>query len=414
MSQFFKKLIAFFSPPHLLDDELNRIAHILYLFILILIPAFIITMIIQGYDEDFKTIKILAAGSFFLLLSYILLKTHSVKTAIFLTGLTLLSVVTMICTYGQGIHSIAISAYPGILIISSLLLKKRYFVILIFFTLLSLFWLIYGEQAGLFITKKHGIGDWGDLINTSMIILISAITAYAIAFNLRQSLKQKGNEIIERKKAERALHLSLDEKNILLKELHHRVKNNLTFINSLMNLQERYINNKAQAIKAFKNLHYRIYSMALVYETMYHVETVNKIIFGPYTEEIVKQIESKSQKNNIDIKISIKDVYIGLEKAISCGILITEALSNALEYAFPENQTGEINIKMTQGHDHLCELKISDNGIGFPEHISTKDHSQSFGLKLIHLMAKQLNADLKIESKKNKGTKIWVKFAGNT
>lgn len=414
INQYWYKIIDFFLPPHLIDEELNSIARILYSFILILIPSLIIISIIQLKVEDYTTIKTLVYCSIFLFISFILLKLKCVRVALFLTAFAILATITITCTYGQGIHDIAIIAYPAILIISSLLLKKRFFFILLILTISGLFWLVYGEQTGIFIAKEHGIGDWGDFVNITIILLISALLAYSIAHRFRKILVQKGNEILERKQVTAALNLSLEEKNILLKELHHRVKNNLNVINSLMNLQERYIKNKDQAIKAFHDLHHRIYSMALIYETMYHAETVNKIKFAPYTKDIINKMLSEENYEHIKITVSIENVFIALDKAIPCEMIITEALSNALVYAFPNKKPGEIKIKMHQGHDHICSLEISDNGIGLPEDLDVKNHSQSFGFQLLYLMAEQLNAELKLDSQKNIGTTIQLKFAGNT
>ncbi len=205
---------------------------------------------------------------------------------------------------------------------------------------------------------------------------------------------------IERIQVEEKIRNSLKEKEILLKEIHHRVKNNLQVVSSLLNLQSYYIKDET-AIKIFRESQYRIKSMALIHQNLYQSQHLAQIDFYDYVDKLVSYLIHSycSTPEMIKIKLEITHQPLGLDSAIPCGLIINELVSNSLKYAFPDYEEGEIFIELI--YNNNFELTIRDNGVGFPEEIDSKN-TESLGLQLVHTLTEQLDGDIKFESKVGK------------
>src|SRR6185436_9091774 len=176
---------------------------------------------------------------------------------------------------------------------------------------------------------------------------------------------------------------SLREKDILLKEIHHRVKNNLQIIISLLNLQSGYIKDE-QTLKTVKDGQNRVRTMALVHEKFYQAEELSEIHFGEYADKLCQFLfQSYSDRTDrVKLKINSDDVRFDMDTAMPCGLLINEVVSNALKYAFPFDNSGEIKIELRKLAENDIEMCISDNGIGMPENLDI-EQAESLGLQLI-------------------------------
>lgn len=217
--------------------------------------------------------------------------------------------------------------------------------------------------------------------------------------------------ITEKKLAQDKLKQSLREKEVLLKEIHHRVKNNLQIISSLLNLQAQSINDPEEKKKYLESIG-RIGSMAIIHELLYRSKTLSNIKVKDYLEELVKFI-SKTYVVNKEIKtelhIKVQNEFIELDKAIPCGIIINELLSNAFKYAFPKSNKGKIKIEFNdiEKDNFHYHLKVTDNGVGFSKKIDF--HSPTtLGLQLINTLAEQLEGKLSFDEKS--GTAFSFKF----
>ena len=208
------------------------------------------------------------------------------------------------------------------------------------------------------------------------------------------------NDITERIKLERELKASLDEKEVLLKEVHHRVKNNLQIVNSLLSLQSAYINDQ-KSLDAFKETQNRVMSMALIHEKLYRSRDLARIDFSEYIQMLASQITATySTKGNVAIKINIDKILIGIDMAVPCGLMINEMISNSMKHAFPGGRPGEITIEMHEvpgSSEKQYFLKVSDNGIGLPEGFDI-EKANTLGMILITSLASQLNGSLEIKS----------------
>lgn len=235
------------------------------------------------------------------------------------------------------------------------------------------------------------------------IIILSTIIVFLILNNYnakkREELlyiksKQIGaqNELIE---------LALQEKEVLIKEIHHRVKNNLQIISSLLTLQIAKIEDPNMET-ILKDARQRINAISLTHKMLYQKSNMSSINIGEYVENLVKQIEKTIFSNNIKLvsAITLRERKIDIDTAVPLGLLINEILTNAYKHAYSGNEKGNVSVFLADSLDG-CVLKISDNGKGLPDNFKTLNQ-KSMGMELIQILASQLNADVKIE--KTNGT----------
>ncbi len=210
-------------------------------------------------------------------------------------------------------------------------------------------------------------------------------------------------------KAKMVVDERIKEKETLLQEVHHRVKNNLQTVSSLLSLQSRGIEDD-QVKNLIKSSQNRVISMAMVHEMLYMREDLSKIEYKSYVEELseylVKSVKGADSK--VQVNINIPQIELGIDTAIPLGLLINEALTNALKYGIRDNSEGEIHIELQKIEDKNYVLNIGDNGVGFPEEVSFKN-SRSLGLKLIHNLARQLKGNITRDFSK-KGTNYIIRF----
>ncbi|MEE9364712.1 MAG: sensor histidine kinase [Cellulophaga sp.] len=210
-------------------------------------------------------------------------------------------------------------------------------------------------------------------------------------------------------KSKREIENRIDEKENLLKEVHHRVKNNLQTVSSLLSLQSRSIKDEKirSLIKSSQN---RVTSMAMIHEMLYmRDEYLSRIAYKSYVLELSEYLvrSIKGTENNISLKIDIPDIKLNIDTAIPLGLLINEAVTNSLKYGIKDDEKGEILIALKEeGKGYV--LHIGDNGIGFCDSINPKT-TESLGLKLIYNLARQLKGSVERKSS-DKGTNYIVAF----
>lgn len=213
-------------------------------------------------------------------------------------------------------------------------------------------------------------------------------------------------DITERKLAEEKLRASLEEKEILLKETHHRVKNNLQIISSLLNLQTEAIKDPTDRA-LLKESQNRIKSMALIHEQLYRSSSLAAIDFKDYVNMLAAETMRSYAKENVGLELDIAPVQFNLDSAIPCGLIIHELLSNALKHAFPDQREGLIRIQLKSDNENTLILIVNDNGIGLPMGIDLNNTS-SLGFQLIVTLTNQLQGNITVE--RNGGTSIVVTF----
>ena len=275
----------------------------------------------------------------------------------------------------------------------------------------------FGVQTKLFIPLKRGeeILGYAELwesrrrreFTPEEISLCQAIARHgAIAIENARLYAQAQQEITERKRAEAQVRASLKEKEVLLQEIHHRVKNNLQIISSLLHLHAGYINDQ-QALEIFQDSQNRVRSMALIHEKLYRSSNLAQIDFAEYVRDLTDYLfrAQKANLQGIDLNIQTDTIFLDIDAAIPCGLILNELVSNSLKHAFPIGWQGEICINLVFENDQRVILKVRDDGVGFPPDLDFRE-TDSLGLKLVDTLVSQLNGEIELDSSYGTNFKI--------
>jgi two-component sensor histidine kinase len=216
--------------------------------------------------------------------------------------------------------------------------------------------------------------------------------------------------ISRQKEAEERIRASLNEKELLLKEVHHRVKNNLQVICSLLSLQAQGLED-AKTIRLFEESQGRVRSMALLHEQLCLSNDLARIDFAAYVNELIGHIRRSSNRRNdpVAMTIEIQSFALPLDLAVPCGMIVNELVSNALEHAFPDGRVGQIRIGLVRDATGYC-LTVADDGVGMP---ATLDNGEitTVGLKVVHALTRQIGGRLEIQH--DQGTVFSLRFANS-
>lgn len=204
-----------------------------------------------------------------------------------------------------------------------------------------------------------------------------------------------GTDITKRKKDEEKILNSLKEKELLLREIHHRVKNNLQIISTLLTLQSSQ-NNNMNVDDLYKESQNRIQSISLIHENLYHSKDLANINFEVYAKGLITDLFDSYgvDSNRVKLNLDIDNITMGIETAIPCGLIINELVSNSLKHGFPELKTGEVNVALHRLPKEDFSLIISDTGNPFPESVNLVNN-ETLGLELIKNLVNQLDAQFK-------------------
>ena len=216
-------------------------------------------------------------------------------------------------------------------------------------------------------------------------------------------------DISDHKKAEKKILNSLREKEVLLSEIHHRVKNNMQVISSLLNLQAGHIEDE-RILELFKESQSRVRAMALIHERLYQAEDLASIDFAVYIRNLTDNLLSVYRIDTDVIKLNfyVDDVFLDINTAIPCGLIINELVSNAFKHAFPDGREGEVSITLTEDKvNKRHTLTVSDDGISFPEGLDFRG-TETFGMQLVNILTKQLHGTIELD--RSSGTSFKIIF----
>lgn len=218
-------------------------------------------------------------------------------------------------------------------------------------------------------------------------------------------------DISERKKTEEDLKTAIREKETLLKEVHHRVKNNLQIISSLFNLQAADTRGK-DVSEIFRESQNRIRSMAIIHEKLYKASDISMVHFGEYIQDLMSYLfrSYRDISGVIRLLVDADDIYLDIDTATSLGLVINELVSNSIKYAFTGRQDGEITISLHPCGDDGFILTVADNGVGFHDIVNFKD-SETLGLQIVNTLTKQIGGEIEMDV--CKGTEFKIVFPGN-
>jgi PAS domain S-box-containing protein len=217
------------------------------------------------------------------------------------------------------------------------------------------------------------------------------------------------HNITEKKHVQQRMELSLKEKEILLREVHHRVKNNMQVISSILNLQSSYVSDD-YALALLKESQNRIKTMAYIHESLYQNKSFSSVNFSEYVHTLVNNIVQSYSYSSEKIKldINVEQVSLSLDSSIPAGLIINELITNSIKHAFPGHRQGVITFNL-RSQNNLVFLELKDNGVGFAPGIDFRN-THSLGLQLVNTLIEQIEADLKFKSGKDCGTEVVVSF----
>ena len=218
-----------------------------------------------------------------------------------------------------------------------------------------------------------------------------------------------GHDITDKKLSEESLKSSLQEKEVLLKEVHHRVKNNMQVISSILSLQSAYINDP-KTLSILRESQSRIKSMAIIHERLYRTKDFSKINFSEYVQNLANSLISTYEAGIIDVEVSfdLNEVFLNLDSAIPCGLILNELISNSLKYAFEGKKKGKITITLNENKQGVVQLSVEDDGKGIDKNFNIAK-TETLGLQLVHTLIEQLEGELKLTSKN--GSRFDITFS---
>jgi two-component sensor histidine kinase len=328
-------------------------------------------------------------------------KYKNITTTYNISSIMALISALIITLYSGGINSSFIFTL-ALIVFAGYVTTKRYgqvYLILVFCLVL----LIFSQSIPDFNITENIIPEGSkDLFN-----LLSVLFSMFLLGNIFGKNLLKTHHALYRSKKE--LTAQMEEKETLLKEVHHRVKNNLQTVSSLLSLQSRNVE-ETRMKTLLKSTQNRVISMAMVHEMLYMRNDITQIEYKSYVQELSEYLirSIKGLDSKVQLKIDIPDIKLGIDTAIPLGLLINEAVTNALKYGFADEEEGEIYIVLKKELDKQYVLNIGDNGKGFPETITHKN-SKSLGLKLIHNLTRQLKGTIQRDDSK-KGTNYIIRF----
>lgn len=222
------------------------------------------------------------------------------------------------------------------------------------------------------------------------------------------SLYAVARDVTKEKEIQKTLQASVREKDVLLKEIHHRVKNNLQVISSLINMQIRNLVD-APAKDALIECQTRIQAIALIHEKLYQSADYARVSFSEYVQSLMADIFHALgvSPNTIALELNIPRMLLPIDKAIPCALILNELVTNSLKHAFPEERRGVINVSIYAEIGYIS-MTIKDTGVGLPENINLKN-SPSLGLQLVNTLLEQLKASIEID--RTNGTAFTIHFA---
>jgi len=215
-------------------------------------------------------------------------------------------------------------------------------------------------------------------------------------------------DITARKESERSLKAALKEKEVLLREIHHRVKNNMQVMSSLLNLQTQHLHDQ-RSLEVFRTSINRIRSMALIHDKLYRSESLSTIDFPEYARDLLRSLFAACGPDaGVELKLGIDPLSLDIDTAIPLGLIINELVSNSLKHGFPDGSEGVIGVSLRRQDDHLV-LTVTDNGSGFPEELDFMN-TKSMGMQLVVTLVEQLEGTISL--KRDGETRFEVTFRG--
>ncbi len=215
--------------------------------------------------------------------------------------------------------------------------------------------------------------------------------------------------IIDRRRAEEQIKAALEEKTVLLKEVHHRVKNNMQVISSMLRLQSGYLSDP-QALEVFQECQNRVRSMALIHESLYESGNLARVGIADYVRTLASQLfhSYRLHTPGVEVQVEVEDLYLGVDTAIPCGLILNELITNSLRHAFPDGRSGRVSVGLHRQNGRYV-MFVRDTGVGLPPDFDVNS-SPTLGLQLVRTLTEQLEGSMEVQTGAQ-GTQFTINFA---
>ncbi|SNT13169.1 Histidine kinase [Ekhidna lutea] len=339
----------------------NRISGILFN-ILLIIPLLAVLIIVMNFTLGNITVAavVFSIIPICLVCIWLLKKKGSVRLTMSILIGVLLAVSIGACTFGKGIHAIGIVILPVIIVFSSLVLSARGILFTVLGCLAGIAWLTLGDIYGLYEPNYNSPTSFASMVVIFSILFSHLFVSFSLVKATKKGINEARDEVLSQRKIQKEISSNLEVKTLLLQQIHHRVKNNLALINSLIDLQ--MFENK-DSKELLHGLQDRVETIARAHDPLYHTDDYREVSLKPYFEKLLSTFMMSS--NNYDIKFDLIDVQIFHEKALSAGIFLQEALSlfNKIDQAelfvFTSIETGLlISVESKTGHIADIESRL--------------------------------------------------------
>ena len=239
-------------------------------------------------------------------------------------------------------------------------------------------------------------------------VFIGSLSAAYLDLEGERCVLATTRDVTEQREAENQLRASLNEKEILFKEVHHRVKNNLQIVSTLLDLQSKFLVDERD-LKTFKESQNRVRAMALIHEKLYGSKNLAKLDLSSYVASLAAHLFEAFgvERSTVEFQAQVEDIALNMDKAMPFGLILNELVSNALKYAFPGGRKGIVRIELRARENGEVMLAVSDDGIGLPAEVDFRQ-AKTLGLHLVRMLAWQLQGSLERED--GPGTKFVIAF----
>jgi len=360
-----------------LDSHSKKEIIFLLRFFLMVIPlAAVILAAVNFSLGNYQIVMVILTVPFSCLLSLVAIKRGLINLSVVILIFVMIATTTISCILGSGVHETGMIVFPVIVLFSSLIMNVRGVVLTTFLVIISLAYIVYGEQFGLYQTRMIQPARWVDLIVVLVVTIIHIFITYSFTNITKKNLALAKSELKNQKKYQEEIRSNLDEKTELLRLVHHRVKNNLLLINSLIEL-ETFGNAKVR--EQLSDVTKSIHTIARAHDPLYHSEDYKQVAVKPYLEKLISSFVQSMGIHQLDVRLDDKLIFH--EKAILLGIILQRIMGNVSQHDLEKLQ-----IHLHAKRDNLS-LKVSlSNG-------NTMEGAQR---GLIDSLVKEINGDFQI------------------
>lgn len=393
-------------PHYYDDDDKNRRNGILSFTTYACLLIFAALLCIHAIAREYTIVLPFACCCVMLALTLVLIQTRHLAAASLVLILTLFALVAYLATMHDGIHDTALFGLPGILIIAGLVLEKKQYYGAPALTVAWIAALIVLERMGLYRNRFSGVSTVIDGFDIIILLTIIVVGIRILTNELIKSLDRARKDEVMLRASDARLQTLLAERELMLKEVHHRIKNNMNIMAAILRLQSSE-ERETCASASLSDAASRLDSMMFLYDKLYRSELNGSLSLAAYLPTLTAEIAGTfSGKGSVKVETQVEDVILNAKVLSYLGIIVNELVTNAMKHAFAEGPAGRILVSASREGSRVS-LSVVDDGVGLPAGFSFAE-SKGFGSRLVAMLVEQIGGRLRIDA--SRGTKVLIDF----